>query len=297
MKSRSHFFPAILTLGITAVGGQTPVAPRFGDHVFETTLEFSYAGKSDIAEGTRPLGQIETQQTRISAVRTIAINPQSAWIVGGSWQQFAFSPAAGAPLPDRLSALCLKFGYNHQLDARWTLRTEIDPGLYSDFHDIGGGDFNAPLGLRVVYGASRELQWFVGVNVDLRSSHPVIGGPGLRWQFAPEWSLLLMVPAPRVEFAVNKELTLFAGLNLRGGTFRVADDFGRRHGRSALDRQNLSYRELSAGAGMRWNVNPGLALNVGAGWMFDRRFEFDDRNLLLNGDGAPLLQLTLTGRF
>lgn len=286
-----------LALGTFSLSAQTPVAPRFGDHAFETALEFAYAGKSDIAEGTRPLGEISTRQTRISAVRTVAIDPQSAWIVGGAWQQFAFSPAAGTPIPERLSALSLKLGYNRQLDARWTLRTEIDPGLYSDFRDIGGGDFNAPLGVRFIYGASRELQWFVGVNVDLRSPNPVIGGPGLRWQFAPDWTLLLIVPAPRIEYAVNKEVSLFAGVNLRGGTFRVADDFGRRLGRPALDRQDIGYRELSAGAGVRWQLNPGVALNAGAGWMFDRRFEFDDRDLLLNGDGAALFQLTLTGRF
>jgi len=297
MKSIFLLVAAGLTLGLVATNAQTPVAPRFGDHALEASLEFAYAGKSDIAEGNRPLGEISTQQTRISAVRTVAIDPRSAWIVGGAWQHFAFSPAAGTPVPDRLSALSLKLGYNRQLDARWSLRTEIDPGLYSDFRDIGGGDFNAPLGVRFIYGASRELQWFVGVNVDLRSSHPVIGGPGLRWQFAPDWTLLLIVPAPRVEYAVNKDVALFAGVNLRGGTFRVADDFGRRRGRPALDHQDVGYRELTAGAGVRWQLSPGIALNAGAGWMLDRRFVFDDRDLLLNGDGAPMFQLTLTGRF
>jgi hypothetical protein len=31
--------------------------------------------------------------------------------------------------------------------------------------------------------------------------------------------------------------------------------------------------------------------------MFDRRFQYADRNLLLNGDGAATAQLTVTGRF
>jgi hypothetical protein len=286
-----------LSLGALPGSAQSPVAPRYGDHALEAGVEFAYAGKSDLAEGSRSLGEISTRQTRISAVRTLAIDAQSAWIVGGAWQQFAFSPAAGVPIPERLTALSLKLGYNRQLDPRWTLRTEIDPGFYGDSDRSGSGAFNAPLGVRFLYGASRDLQWLFGVNVDLRSSHPVIGGPGLRWQFAPDWTLLLIVPAPRIEYAVNRQVTLFAGMNLRGGTFRVADDFGRRRGRPALDRQDISYRELTAGAGVRWNLGSGLALNAGAGWMFDRRFEFDDRDLLLNGDGAPLLQLTLTGRF
>jgi len=31
--------------------------------------------------------------------------------------------------------------------------------------------------------------------------------------------------------------------------------------------------------------------------MIDHRFEFDDRDLLLNGDGAPLLRLSVIGTF
>lgn len=31
--------------------------------------------------------------------------------------------------------------------------------------------------------------------------------------------------------------------------------------------------------------------------MIDRRFEFDDRNLLLNGDGAPYVRLSIGGNF
>jgi len=31
--------------------------------------------------------------------------------------------------------------------------------------------------------------------------------------------------------------------------------------------------------------------------MLDRRFEYEDRDLLLNGDGAPTLQFSLSGSF
>lgn len=182
-------------------------------------------------------------------------------------------------------------------DSQWSLRTEIDPGIYSDSEDITGADFNAPMGLRAVYARSRELQCVFGLNLDLRSGNPVVGGAGLRWQFAPDWTLLFLIPAPRIEYAATPNLTFFAGANLRGGTFRVAEDFGRSRGRPALDDQNVGYREISAGAGARWKLSPTMALSIGAGWMFDRRFEYDDRDLLLNGDGALSFLLTLSGSF
>ena len=294
-----RFRLAALSLLLVAVSirAQNPVAPRAGDFPFEAIADISYSGSSDIGEGTKPLGEISTLNSRIAALRTTPIDKQSSWLLGGSWNRFDFSVPAGAPIPDKLSSLALKLGYNRQLDKQWSLRTEIDPGLYSDFKDINWDDFNAPIGVRLVYAASRELQWFIGLNIDLRSGTPVIGGPGLRWQFAPDWMLLLIIPFPRIEYAVNQDVAIFAGASLRGGTFRVAQDFGRKHGRPELDNQDIDYRELSAGLGVRWQINPGVSLNAVAGYMFDRRFRFDDRNLLLNGDGAPQLQLALTGRF
>lgn len=298
MKS-STISSLLILLSLTPVFlcAQTPVAPRVAPAATEWMLEISHAAKSDIAEGTRPLGEINTFQSRASFARTVTSDAQSSWLFGGTWQRFEFSPASGTPIPDDLTAIAFKVGYNRQLNPQWSLRAEIDPGIYSDFEDISGADLNAPMGLRAVYAKSRELQWIFGLNVDLRSGNPVVGGAGFRWQFAPEWTLLFLIPAPRIEYAATPNLAFFVGANLRGGTFRVAEDFGRKQGRPALDDQNVGYRELSAGAGARWKLSPTIALSVAAGWMFDRRFEYDDRNLLLNGDGAPTFQLSLTGAF
>jgi len=191
----------------------------------------------------------------------------------------------------------LKLGYSRQLDPAWALRLDIDPGLSSHLHDLGGGDFNAPFGLRLVRTVNREFQWLIGLNVDLRSGTPVMGGVGARWQITPDCTLLLMVPSPRVEWTVSPSLGFFVGADLRSGAFRVADDFGRRHGRPLLDAQIVDYREISAGAGLRWQLTPAVAVHAAAGWMFDRRFQYAKRNLLLNGDGAATAQLTVTGTF
>jgi Domain of unknown function (DUF6268) len=298
VKNTSAFrLLATFLLAPAFLPAQTPVVPRSGTTPLEWIAEISHSAESDISEGTRPLGEVSTLQSRAGIIHTLAAAADSAWLLGATWQRFSFSAAAGTPIPDHLTALAFKIGYNRPLTQQWSLRAEIDPGIYSDFEDIGGDDFNAPAGLRFIYATSRDLQWFFGLNLDLRSGNPVVGGAGLRWHFAREWTLLLLVPAPRIEYAATPDLTFFAGANLRGGTFRVAEDFGRRRGRGSLDDQNVGYRELSAGAGARWQLSPTVALSAAVGWMFDRRFEFDDRNLLLNGDGAATFQLTLSGTF
>jgi len=59
----------------------------------------------------------------------------------------------------------------------------------------------------------------------------------------------------------------------------------------------LAFREITLSSGVRWQVQPGLAVNSGVGWMLDRRFEYEERHLLLKGDGAPSFTLSLGGDF
>jgi hypothetical protein len=290
-------FLAALLIAPAFVCAQTTVAPRAPAQPLETVIEFSYAGGADIAEGTRTLGRISGSQTHVEAVRTYALDPQSAWLFGASWQRLDFCPPAGAPIPSELTVLALKLGYSRQLNPAWALRLEIDPGLYSDLRDLDGGDFNAPFGLRLVRAVSREFQWLIGLNVDLRSGTPVLGGAGARWQITPDCTLLLMFPSSRVEWTVSPSLALFVRAALRSDAFRVADDFGRRHARPLLDAQIVDYREISAEAGLRWQLTPVVAVHAAAGWMFDRQFHYANRNLLLNGAGAATAQLTVTGAF
>ena len=297
LRLRPALVPLLIALAIPALlPAQTAVAPRAPGAPFEWRTDVSFTGRSGIAEGTVSRGDLQHQSFRIDGVRTIALDNGAAYLVGASWRRFDFSRPT-FPIPESLTAMALKLGYARPLNAKWSLRAEIDPGLYSDFEDISGDDFNAPVGIRLAYGVSRELQWLFGLNVDLRSSNPVIGGFGVRWQFAPDWTLLFLIPEPRVEYAVSPTVRIFAGASLRGGTFRVAEDYGRTRGRPELDNQDIDFREISTGVGVRWQLQPGLTLTASGGWTIDRRFEFEKRNLLINGDGAPTFQLALNGSF
>ena len=61
--------------------------------------------------------------------------------------------------------------------------------------------------------------------------------------------------------------------------------------------EEISYSQWGVGAGARWRVVKPLLLFAEAGWLVDRRFHYDDRDLLLNGDGAPYLRGGLNGTF
>jgi len=69
----------------------------------------------------------------------------------------------------------------------------------------------------------------------------VLGAVGVRWKFAEDWLLSLWFPRPRIEYFVAENVTLFAGANFVGGTFIVADDFGRKHNQRNLDDQVVDF--------------------------------------------------------
>lgn len=300
LRRTSVLFSVLLGLASVLPSGgvlaQTITAPRAPGGNFDWQARFSTAGSADIAEGSRPLGEMRHTHFAFEGATTLALSRDAAAIVGLGWRRFDFSGSV-ADVPDSLSSLALKLGYARTFSPQWSLRAEIDPGIYSDFEDVGSDDVSAPFGLRVMYAASRELQWAFAVFVDPRSSVPVIGGVGARWQFAPQWTLLAFLPEPRVEYAASERLRLHAGASLRGGTFRVAGDFGRRRGRAMLDDQEIDFREITVGAGARWELSRTLSAGVTLGWMLDRRFEYEGRDLLLNGDGAPALSFHVSGSF
>lgn len=164
---------------ITSLSAQTAVAPRLPNKPFEWRTEVSFAGSADLHEGTVNRGDLRHYAFRLDGVHAVALGNGASYLVGGSWRRFEFSDTS-APIPESLDALTMKLGYSRTLSPQWTLLAEIDPGLYTDFKDISGDDFNAPLGLRAAYAVSRELQWLFGMNIDFRSSNPVIGGFGVR---------------------------------------------------------------------------------------------------------------------
>ena len=58
-----------------------------------------------------------------------------------------------------------------------------------------------------------------------KDEYPVLPGGGVRWKFAPQWVLNATVPTPRLEYEVNRNLTIYAGAEVRSKNFRVGNDF------------------------------------------------------------------------
>lgn len=264
-------------------------------HQFSTG--FSYSAPADLNIGTVNTGEMDAFHTDVSYLLRFKTSETYAWGAGFGWERSGFGLPAGVPLPNTVHALTLKFQNDWKFADQWNLRIDVRPGLFSDLEDIDGGDFNAPLTVGVSYTQSETLMWVAAVNVDFYRDMPIIGGLGVRWKFAEDWTLSLLLPKPTIEYQVNKAVTVFAGGELMGGAYRVAEDLGTRTGRANLDDEIVSYREIRVGAGLRAHLGKGLTVSTEAGWVVDRRFTYDDADLQLNGDGALYFGLSLNARF
>jgi hypothetical protein len=290
-----HTFSAALVLVATTAAGVTSASAAELQHQFSTG--FSYSAPADLSIGDVNAGEMDAFHTDVSYLLRFKTSETYAWGAGFGWERSGFGLPAGVPLPNTVNALTLNFQNDWKFSERWNLRIDVRPGLFSDLEDIDAGDFNAPLTAGLAYSQSETLMWVAAVNVDVRRDIPIIGGVGVRWKFAEDWTLALLLPKPAIEYQVSPAVTVFAGGELMGGAYRVAEDLGTRTGRANLDDEMVSYREIRVGGGLRANVGKSFTASVEGGWVIDRRFTYEEADLQINGDGALYLGVALRARF
>lgn len=299
MNFRSFSLLAAVAGAVSGALAQRPPSGVGGADDFggSYSLEFSHSTDAALNRGNTVLGDLDASWLRAGYSVRFDTSPSYSWSVGLQWDHARFDAPAGAPVPEDIYGLSVRLISNWRVNERWFVRSDLRPGLYTDFEDISGGDFNVPVTVAVGYEVNPDLQVLFAVNVDLRREFPVVGGPGVIWRFADGWRLSLLIPRPQIEFTASESVTLFAGGELRATAVRVAEDFGTGVGNPLLNDDQVTYRELRVGGGLRWDLNRLFRLTVEGGYALDRRFEFDRGNLLLNGDGAPYFTVGVSGSY
>jgi hypothetical protein len=263
----------------------------------KSTTEFSFVADSPIKIGAINLGDIETTHWRIRYGQSFPVSKKVSLRAGVEWERYDFGRPAATPIPSRLQSAVVNLGMDWRIADRWILQTEVDPGIYSDLRDIDIEDFNAPLSMRLIYAQSEKLAWALALIANPKSEFPFIGGIGARWTPTEDLRVDIILPRPQIAYQVSPEVGVFAGAEFKGGGYRVAEDFGNPIGRPDLNDQDVFYREVRTGGGVRWKVTEKIAAIIEGGWVIDRRFRFVDRDLQLNGDGAPYFQIALKGTY
>ena len=279
----------------------------------EFTIEGGYTGESTTKQGNAPLGGVGNANAHFNYVVSPQIKDGFLLRFGVDGERDSFDLPPSAPLPNTQQSFNAIIGADFAFGDKIIVRAEAHPGIYSDFVDITGNDFDCPVQIGGTYLWSKDFQLIFGLQIDLKSNYPIIGLPGFRWQFADKWVLSAIPPKPQLQYELNNAVTLYTGLNIIAGTYQLNSAFGSNHGHGPSDNaaqfnNNVcDLTELRVGAGVTWKFQPNLTLDVSGGYMPYREFDlhpdqigFDQHDTTFHnsvGDGAPYAEAGISGSF
>lgn len=282
---------ALVCLTTAPVLGQALGRGRALTEEFDVTTNFS--GRSDLSSRGVATGDVAVNSYG-AGVRTFRpLGPRGrGLILGLEWTDHQLDTSAAAPLPDQFREIRAILGLNYPINEQWSARAFVWPGLYGDFENISSRDFNAPALLLASYTVNPELTWSFGLRVDAFSDNPVIPIAGVRWTFAPAWTFNVGLPRTGVFYEVNERLTARLGVSILGGSYHVSETVA-----PGLRRTLLDYREFRVGLGAAYRLGENLTLDLDVGAIVDRRFDYHDRGVKLDGDNTGFVSLGLSGKF
>ena len=289
-----------LLLGLLASG---QLAAQPASATFRPALLEAYAGgfgttaASDLERGG-VVGSVEVARYDFSFTGRTALGETTMLLHGLAWSSNRLDLTGPVLLPDRLDELTLSLGVQHRASPQWTLGAYLRPGFYGDSLDADADSFNAPLLATALYHASRELTWILGFSANAASDNPFIPIAGVRWQFAPAWTLNIGFPRAGFTWKASDTVSWHLGATVQGGDYYVSDGFGSpAPGIGRLTQTWLEYREIRAGLGAEVKLTGGVSLAVDAGVAVDQRFDYFDRGYELKGETPFFLRLAVQGRF
>lgn len=277
---------------------EAPSGTGGGDPVgFEFEFRGSYVGEGDVKRGFREIENFE-EINALARFLVLPRTPVGILRLGAEYEIYDFDIAEGLQVPDRLQSITAIVGLDTKFSDSLLVRLEARPGFfYAD--DLEGEDFNVPFVFGGTYLYSSTLQFVFGVSVDIERKYTVLPGGGIRWKFAPQWVLNATLPTPRLEYEMNRNLMIYAGAELRGGSYRVDDDFvGDPSEPGNLNNAILSYSEIRTGAGLLWRLGDTCRLSVEGGYVPRREFDYHRADIRYKSDGgAPYASISFNAAF
>lgn len=268
---------------------------------FEFDAEATYVGDGDVQRGEK--GNLNINDFDESQARVHFILTPSTKIgilrLGVQMEHYSFGFGGNAAIPDDLHSSSLIIGLDTELSDSFLIRIEAQPGFYgTDFDDFGQDTFNVPFILGGTYIFNSNFQLVFGIGVDALRKNPVLPGGGIRWKFAPQWTLNVVVPTPRLEYELNSSFMLYGGADIRATSYRVDKQFGTIRGNPALNHAAITYEEVRIGGGFDWKLTSAIKLSAEGGFIPVRNFDFHRTQVRYHQDGgAPYGMLALHAAF
>ena len=266
---------------------------------YEFSVDGGYIGSGSISRGLKSIGDYSEVSNSVNFVVSDQIKDSLILRMGVDWARYSFdSQNPFAPIPDVINALDLQLGADVQLSSALLMRMEVHPGFYGTFDDIGFRDVNIPFVAGLSYFVSADFIVTLGVSVDLNSQVPVIPAVGVHWKLSDRWTIDGVAPRPQLQYRLSDKVTLFTGADVRETTFRMDDRFGSARGTPMLNSAILDYWEIRGGGGLTWSVYKSLKLDMEAGVVPYRRFDYYRADVkAVSSDWFPYVRVGLSTKF
>lgn len=275
-----------------------PASATFRPVLLESyALSYGYTDRGEVTDAA-VRGTVGVRHFDFSVTGRTALGPATVLLHGLAYARSEFETTGATLLPAAVEEITLSLGVQRVLSAEWLVAAYSRPGFYGDSLDITGRTFNAPLLVTAFYTVDRDLSWIFGFSANAAADNPFIPVAGVRWRFAPDWTLNIGFPRAGVSYRSSERLTLHAGATVQGGGYRLTTALGSPGaGQPALGRTWLEYREIRIGLGVEYNFSPQFSLTADLGRTVNQRFDYFDRGYKLKGENVPWFSLGLQGRF
>lgn len=302
-KLAAHLLTVLALLALQGARGGTEPEITTSSEKTETVpldifnAESGYVFESDLNHGGSFGKQYEAQNEFEYAHRFL-ITGNWYFRAGVMYDRFDFGNT-DAPVPVHLQAMAGAFGidYMHGKDVGAFL--QVRPGFYTEEH-IGLSSFDCPILVGRFWTLQPDkLYILTGAYASfLRGGYPVAPLVGVVWIPNEKLRFMGVVPEPRVIYSVNKDIDIWAGAELAGGSFRTDhhDDFVGPHV-AKLSGTQVDYNDYRAGAGITYSPTNRIDVDLGGGFAIQRSFNYHRAGEYYRTDPAPYLRLEIKAKF
>lgn len=254
---------------------------------FEFYAGGTYVGDGDVQREDIRIEDFDEFNSRLQFILTPRVKI-GILRLGVQAERYDFSYGGNAPIPDVLESTNLVVGLDTEFSDSFLIRLEAQPGFYgTDYDDFGQDTFNVPVVVGGTYIFNSSVQVVFGLGIDALRRYPVLPGGGVRWRFAPQWTLEAVAPTPRIQYEPTSNLMLYAGADIRSTSYRVENQFGTMRGDPSLNHAAITYDELRVGAGLEWKITSAIKFAAEGGFLPYRNFDFHRTEVRYHYESTP----------
>jgi hypothetical protein len=274
---------------VTTAAAQTETVPL---NIFK--LESSYDFESDLNHGGS-FGKQDLIENEFEFGHRIHLSGDAYVHLGLSYDRYDFG-STSAPVPNHLQALAGVVGIDVMHGSDVGAFLQVRPGFYTQNNfDISSFDIPITLG-RIFVLQPDKLYVFLGAYASfLRGGYPVLPLAGVIWIPCDSFRILGVLPEPRMVYSPTKNLDLYVGGEISGGSYRT--DTNNAIAPHKLSGAQVDFDDYRAGVGVAYNLKENLSLDLGAGYSIERHFAFHRAGENFRTDPSPFLRLEFKAAF